>query len=57
MFSGKGFRVGDIQPGSADFFGVQRLAEGLGVDSGPPPDVDDQDAILAAGEGVGIRCV
>ena len=55
VFSGKGFRVGDIQPGSADFFGVQRLAEGLGVDSGPPPDVDDQDAILAAGEGVGIE--
>lgn len=52
---GKGLRVGDIQPGGADFAGVQRLTEGLGVDGGPPPDVDDQDAILAAGEGVGIE--
>lgn len=55
VFSGKGLRVGDIQPSGADFSGVQRLAEGLGVDSGPPPDVDDQDAVLAAREGVGIE--
>lgn len=55
VFSGKGFRVGDIQPSGADFAGVQRLTEGLGVDGGPSPDVDDQDAILAEGEGVGIE--
>ena len=52
---GEGLRVGDIQPGGADFAGVQRLAEGLGVDGGPPPDIDDQDAVLAAGEGAGIE--